>query len=817
MELAKRYMRARHLPPPNLLLLSFNDPVNINTGDFDRKLLTPVMQRISRCGDAIDYVVLVRGVPYRLNRTSTTAAILYGGTDNIRSTNGYFGNALPFEASIPYGGDFLVPATTISAFNFNDGARLIDSSVCHYRDVPSAGTFYFCEGRGARGTRNRQIQQAIAIMEANGLPCERISHPQVKNKHDVLGQFTGSTHLDLASNTYLPGSILDNLTSHGGYLLDPGGQVTLLSFVRYGVCGAYGTVVEPTNTPARWANYTLPIRYAGGFSLMESYLQTISDWTMGLVLGDPLMSPFGNPCKVHNNPAANRFRDSDEIRVDIDVEEGKSNYGIAWVEVWLNEQDLLLHREPLVPQGVQWNLSVTKGSDSVFSHTYRSTDNEPLTRILNYFTYCGNSSVSIHQVGKRKNKLLIRWHPPLEESFGDIPNCNLIALDGNTPFPLSKPLQFRPYRAECAIYDFGKIPPLTGDELRIGVEGSTISMTAYGNETVEDFLQRTADKIGEQNPFGKREEWKVQVRPNPAQPEESQLWFVPSYATMRRRLDLTVHVVRAPKSQFAGELAVGAPSWKSVQVGRIAETVMQPTWKNPKVNESILVPRTLVCAGFNVLRTRAGTFLGEETETVSEIYVDNPELNGSIKVDTDRLSLGDDLVVYMQRGIELFNSYAVLYIDGFPVASGTPETAHFETKVELPHLCPGSHRLWVEWTTEPFDMSIFKKRYPVSRSKPITIFIRRPLQNTTRFTPRDVMVGPKAAIELTGPYLHSGLEIVINGSRIPITQTDKGFNWTVDISGLDVGTYSISIVGDADTEEIGRLSEKLEVLPRFYP
>ncbi|MFO7821907.1 MAG: TIGR03790 family protein [Lentisphaeria bacterium] len=295
LELASQYCRRRLIPPANILKLSFADQINISTSAFREKLLKPIRERYRKLDEVPDYVVLVRGVPYRTGRIATTTAILFNGSENLRPIHGYFQRLETFDSSIPYFGERLLPATVLSAYNVQEGMELIKRSEVVYPNPADAGTFYFCDGAGPRGSRNRQIESAMAQLQGEGVKAEHVKHPSLENRHDVLAQLTGNTRLSLESNTYLPGSIIDNMTSWGGYLLGKKPHNSALTFIAHGACGAYGTVYEPTNNPRRWAAYTLPLSYARGFNLAESYLQNVRDLKFGTVVGDPLTRPFGKP------------------------------------------------------------------------------------------------------------------------------------------------------------------------------------------------------------------------------------------------------------------------------------------------------------------------------------------------------------------------------------------------------------------------------------------------------------------------------------------------------------------------------------------
>jgi hypothetical protein len=138
--------------------LPLDKTITISEGEFKKQILGPVNARLAELGDAIDFIVLMRDVPYRVGKAATTTAIMFGGPDHIQAYHGYFGREESFEASIPYFGMWLRPATVISGYTFRDASALIQRSLQHYPELATAGTFYLCDGAGPRGSRNQQIE-----------------------------------------------------------------------------------------------------------------------------------------------------------------------------------------------------------------------------------------------------------------------------------------------------------------------------------------------------------------------------------------------------------------------------------------------------------------------------------------------------------------------------------------------------------------------------------------------------------------------------------------------------------------------------------
>ena len=244
-ELARYYMLRRGLPPMNLLLVFPAGKLSVTPENFTEKIMKPISRRCALLGGRnIDYVVLCRDVPYRTGDFSAATAVMFGGVNRIQAGQGYHGQTRAFESCIPSHFINLLPTTILSAYTMDEAIALIDASQTVYNNPKTAGRWYFCDGAGPRGMRNPQIPTAMELLDRNGIRISHETTPNVESRSDILGQFTGDVWLKLAGNRYMPGSILDNLTSYGGCLLDNRGQADLLSFVQHGVCGAYGAVLQ---------------------------------------------------------------------------------------------------------------------------------------------------------------------------------------------------------------------------------------------------------------------------------------------------------------------------------------------------------------------------------------------------------------------------------------------------------------------------------------------------------------------------------------------------------------------------------------------
>ena len=114
-----------------------------------------------------------------------------------------------------------------------------------------------------------------------------------------LGYETGLAQFTVPQNTFVPGAIADNLTSFGGIIFGANSQTNLLAFINAGAAGSYGTVAEPGADPQKFPNPQVYFYQARGFSLAESYYQSVNVPYLGLMVAEPLAAPFAQPDTGH--------------------------------------------------------------------------------------------------------------------------------------------------------------------------------------------------------------------------------------------------------------------------------------------------------------------------------------------------------------------------------------------------------------------------------------------------------------------------------------------------------------------------------------
>ena len=183
-----------------------------------------------------------------------------------------------------------------------DAQMLIDSATNAEKNGGAKGTFMFMDSAdgptGARGVLDSEFPNVINQLKTLGFTDAQ----EVPWNADLTGKTLASFFVGTASigqtiegNTYLPGSLVDNLTSFGAvpqnFATSGESQVSIARWVEKGVGGVQGTVDEPLNNV--FPNRNLIVDYVKGAPLAEAYFRWFPYvYWKNLVLGDPMLAPY---------------------------------------------------------------------------------------------------------------------------------------------------------------------------------------------------------------------------------------------------------------------------------------------------------------------------------------------------------------------------------------------------------------------------------------------------------------------------------------------------------------------------------------------
>jgi len=307
-ELGNYYCEKRQVPPENVLRINWVGNTNWTSLDFTNNLLNPLLAMLAdrQLTNQAHYIVLSMDIPFQTVNgptvNSTTSALFYGvKPDPIFGqygyTNSYSGSEFPFPDAKPVtsvGYSFL--ATMITADTLARAKQLVDRGVASDSTFPSQRICLSKTSDPLRNIRYRLFDNAIFNTQILGVSSMyRTNSETTWGQTNLLGFETGLANFSVSPNTFTSGAIADTLTSKGGIIFGPNDQTSLLAFINSGAVGSYGTVTEPYADTNRFPNPQAYFFQSRGFSIAESYYQSINSPFLGLTVAEPLASPFAQP------------------------------------------------------------------------------------------------------------------------------------------------------------------------------------------------------------------------------------------------------------------------------------------------------------------------------------------------------------------------------------------------------------------------------------------------------------------------------------------------------------------------------------------
>jgi len=189
--------------------------------------------------------------------------------------------------------------TMLTSSNLAQAQAIVDRSVASDSTFPTQTVWLAKTTDYFRNVRYLEFDNTIFDARvAGGLTIQRTNLDSPYGLTNLAGFLTGLYQFNVLSNLLAPGAIADSLTSYGGLLYVPNDQTTLLAFMNAGASASYGTVTEPCNYLQKFPAPQDYFYQARGFSLAESYYQSVVNPYQGLMVGEPLAAPFARPPTV---------------------------------------------------------------------------------------------------------------------------------------------------------------------------------------------------------------------------------------------------------------------------------------------------------------------------------------------------------------------------------------------------------------------------------------------------------------------------------------------------------------------------------------
>jgi uncharacterized protein (TIGR03790 family) len=304
-ELANYFCQQRHVPSDNVLRINWpGGNVSWNSSDFVAYLLNPLLDALAQrqLTNQIDYVVLSMDIPFQTTTNgsinSTTSALFYGlkldGGADPGVTNSYAASETAFHQAKPASAPGISFLTTMLTANSLAQAKyLVDQGVASDSTRPAQPVVLAKSNDALRNVRHLLFDNAIFNVRIRGdSSILRTNSNSPLGLTGLMGYENGLDQYSLSPAAFVAGAIADSMSSFGGVIFGPNGQTNLLSFINAGAAGSYGTVAEPLTDTQKFPDPQVYFYQARGFSLAESYYQSVTAPYLGLIVGEPLASPF---------------------------------------------------------------------------------------------------------------------------------------------------------------------------------------------------------------------------------------------------------------------------------------------------------------------------------------------------------------------------------------------------------------------------------------------------------------------------------------------------------------------------------------------
>jgi uncharacterized protein (TIGR03790 family) len=297
------YQTARHIPNANMIYIHMTAGVStITSTEF-----TAIKAQVDAATPAnVQAYALTWAAPYQVQCMSITTAFALGFSTTYCMTapGGGCGATAPSNyynstSTRPYDDFHMRPTMSLAGTSFANVKALIDRGVNADGKAPTGMAYLVTSTDSARSVRGYDFSYLASFWKgSSGLTAKYLNQTTTGP-----GYLTGATDVmvylaslasvpSIATNTYLPGTIADHLTSYGGQLTDSG-QMSALRWLEAGATGSYGTVSEPCNYTQKFPQASVLIpHYFGGESLIEAYWKSVQWPGQGIFVGEPLANPY---------------------------------------------------------------------------------------------------------------------------------------------------------------------------------------------------------------------------------------------------------------------------------------------------------------------------------------------------------------------------------------------------------------------------------------------------------------------------------------------------------------------------------------------
>lgn len=314
------YVKKRGIPRENVVFVKVGEASNILVADYTKGIESPVKANLAKNKNKIDFIVLTKGVPYRLDDDGGYSVDGFLATMDMavtpirknlpslkdkelqselqRGLNPYFNKREPFShAKYKM---FLV--TRLEGYSAADAKALVDRSLAAKREK---GPFFFdMAGNrtgGDYGNMNLMLKMASDALEFREYKTILDMEPAFVAPNEPVagyaswGSNDGAYKRDVYNKVrFKPGALCETFVSTSAFTFSKREhwQSLIADLIEQGVTGVKGYVSEPF-TFALARPQILFERYVSGYNLAESFYMAspVIKWK-DVVIGDPLCSPY---------------------------------------------------------------------------------------------------------------------------------------------------------------------------------------------------------------------------------------------------------------------------------------------------------------------------------------------------------------------------------------------------------------------------------------------------------------------------------------------------------------------------------------------
>lgn len=296
-QVGEYYIRARKIPEDQVLRLSLPIRGALTPAEFEdfRKQVDAFY------GDRVQALALTWRLPYAVNCHAITGALAMGYDPQLCANTCGAGRVSRYFASPstkPHKDLGMRLSMLLAARDVDSAKALIDRGVksdgtLGLRGGLPANVHYVTTSDSVRSVRQSLFPPAGAVPKL-GLNVKLDQTEALRGAERVLIYMTGRASVDWIDTVgFLPGALADHLTSFGGVLDKPHGQMTVLAWIHAGATASYGTASEPCAHLQKFPHpQALLSFYVQGSTALEAYWKSVAWPQQGLFVGEPLAAPF---------------------------------------------------------------------------------------------------------------------------------------------------------------------------------------------------------------------------------------------------------------------------------------------------------------------------------------------------------------------------------------------------------------------------------------------------------------------------------------------------------------------------------------------